>query len=166
VVLCKRKAPQVLEILRRWFTAMGLELNERKTTVKHAPQEAFDFLGYTFTMLHSYKTGGRYPGATPSKKAVQRLKHTLRQWLVRTNPRPLPEVIETLNHKLRGWATYFRYGSVGRVRQNLDEFVYQRMRGFLRRRHQVRSRATRRYPRRSVFEELGVVSLAALGGSV
>ena len=166
VVLCKRNAPQVLEIIRRWFTAMGLELNERKTAVKDARQEAFDFLGYTFTMVHSYKTGTRYPGALPSKKAIHRLKHNLRQWLVRTNSRPLPEVIKTLNHKLRGWATYFRYGSVWRGRQNLDEFVYQRMRGFLRRRHQVQTRATRRYPRRYVFEELGVVSLNALGGSV
>src|SRR5215475_14394221 len=65
VVLCKRNAPQVLGIIRRWFTAMGLELNERKTTVKHARQEAFDFLGSTFTMLYSYKTGIRYPRATP-----------------------------------------------------------------------------------------------------
>ena len=58
---------------------MGLELNERKTSVKQARTEAFDFLGYTFTMLHSYKTGVPYPGATPSKKAVQRLKHNLRR---------------------------------------------------------------------------------------
>jgi hypothetical protein len=55
---------------------------------------------------------------------------------------------------------------VWRVRQNLDAFVYQRMRGFLRRRHQVQTRANRRYPRRYVFEELGVVSLDVLGGSV
>ena len=60
VVLCKRNAPQVLEIIRSWFTVMGLELNERKTTVKQARQEAFDFLGYTFTILHSYKTGRTY----------------------------------------------------------------------------------------------------------
>ena len=166
VGLCKRNAPQGLESIRRWFTAMGLERNERKTMVKHARTEAFDFLGYTFTRLHSYKTGTRSPGATPSKQALHRLQHNLRQWLVRTNLRPLPEVSEILNHKLRGWATSLRSGSVWRVRNNLDEFVSQRMRGFLRRRHQVQTRATRRSPRRYVFKELGVVSLAALGGSV
>jgi RNA-directed DNA polymerase len=166
VILCRRNASQVLEIIRRWFTAMGLELNERKTAVKRTRTEAFDFLGYTFTMLHSYKTGVRYPGATPSKKAVRRLKHNLRQWLVRTNPRPVPEVVATLNHKLWGWTTYFRYGSVWRVRANLDAFVYQRVRGFLRRRHQVPTRATRRFPQRYVFGQLGVLSLKALGGSV
>ncbi len=166
VVLCKRNAHEVLDLIRRWFTTMGLELNERKTSVKQARTDAFDFLGYSFTMLHSSKTGVQYPGATPSKKAVQRLKHTLRQELVRTNLRPLPEVIETLNHKLRGWATYFRYGSVWGVRANLDRFVYERMRGFLRRRHQVQTRANRRFPQHYVFGNLGVISLKALGGSV
>jgi RNA-directed DNA polymerase len=165
VVLCKRHAPEVLDIIRRWFTTMGLELNERKTSVKQARREAFDFLGYTFTMLHSYKTGVPYPGATPSKKAVQHLKHSLRQEVVRTNLRPLPKVIETLNHKVRGWATYFRYGSVWRVRAKLDRFVYERLRGFLRRRHQVQTRANRHFPQRYVFGQLGVLSLKALGGS-
>ena len=46
--------PKRGSIIRSWFTVMGLELNERKTTVKQARQEAFDFLGYlTFTILHS-----------------------------------------------------------------------------------------------------------------
>jgi RNA-directed DNA polymerase len=81
VVLGKRQAAHVLEIIRRWFATMGLELNEQKTTVKQARTEAFHFLGYTFTMLHSYKTGVRYPGATPSQQALHRLKHDLRGWL-------------------------------------------------------------------------------------
>jgi RNA-directed DNA polymerase len=166
VVLCKHDAHEVLRRIRHWFTTMGLELNEQKTAVKQARTDAFDFLGYTFTMLRSYKTGVRYPGAIPSRKAIQRLKHDLRGWLIRTNPRPVDEIVATLNLKLRGWANYFRYGSVQRVRQNLDAFVYQRMRGFLRRRHQVQTRANRRYPRRYVFTELGVVSLEALGRTV
>jgi RNA-directed DNA polymerase len=166
VVLCKRQAPQVLERIRRWFTAMGLELNEQKTTVKQARTEAFEFLGYTFTMLHSYKTGVRYPGAIPSQKASHRLKQDLRVWLTRTNPRPTAEIVATLNQKLRGWANYFRYGSVQRVRGNLEQFVYQRVRGFLRRRHQVQTRANRRFSRQYVFGELGVVALTALDRGV
>ena len=133
--------------------------------MKQARTESFDFLGHTFTMLHSYKTGTRYPGVMPSKKAVRRVKDNVRECLQRTNLQPLPEGVATLNHKLRGWATYFRYGSVRRTRQNLDAFVYQRVRGFLRRRHQVQTRANRRFPRRYVFQELGVLSLEALGGS-
>jgi RNA-directed DNA polymerase len=165
VVLCQRHAQQALAIIRPWFTTMGLALNEQKTAVKQARTESFDFLGYTFTMLHSYKTGTRYPGVMPSKKALHRVKHNVRECLKRTNVQPLPEVVATLNHKLRGWATYFRYGSVLRTRQNLDAFVYQRVRGFLRRRHQLQNRGARRFSRRYVFQELGVLSLKALGGS-
>ena len=101
----------------------------------------------------------------PSKKAVRRVKDNVREYLQRTNLQPLPEVVATLNHKLRGWATYFRYGSVMRTREKLDDFVYQRVRGFLRRRHHVQNRGTHRFARRYVFEELGVLSLESLGGS-
>ena len=162
VVLCKRKAPEVLAIIRRWFTTMGLTLNEQKTTVKQARTEAFQFLGYTFTMLHSPRTGQRYPGAQPSQKAIVRLKQNVRQWLTRRNVHPQPEVIAHLNQHLRGWATYFRYGSVRGIRHKLDRFVYQRMRGFLRQRHKVPGRGTTRFSWQYVFKTLGVIGLEDL----
>jgi RNA-directed DNA polymerase len=74
----------------------------------------------------------------------------------------MEEIIATLNSKLRGWATYFRYGSVLRARQKLDRFVYYRMRHFLRRRHQSQTRGVRKWPWDYVFGEMGVVSLDAL----
>jgi RNA-directed DNA polymerase len=101
----------------------------------------------------------------PSKKALHRVKHHVRECLKRTKVQPLPEVVATVNHNLRGWATYFRYGSVLRTRQNLAAFVYQRVRGFLRRRPQLQNRGARRFSRRYVFQELGVLSLESLGGS-
>ena len=153
-----------LAIIQRWFTTMGLELNEQKTSVKQARKESFDFLGHTFTMLHSYKTGTRYPGVMPSKKAVHRVKHNVRECLQRTNLQPLPEVVATLNHKLRGGATYFRYGRVLRTREQLEDFGYQRVRGSLRR-HQLQQRGARRFSRRYVVQELGVLALESLGGS-
>ena len=79
VVLCQHHAQQALALIRRWFATMGLALNEQKTAVKHARKESFDFLGHTFTMLHSYKTGTRYPGVMPSKKAVRRVKDNVRE---------------------------------------------------------------------------------------
>jgi RNA-directed DNA polymerase len=75
---------------------------------------------------------------------------------------PIDEVVERLNRTLRGWANYFRYGSVLRVRQNLDRFIYDRVRYFLARRAKCPTRGNRRYPRDYVFGELGVVSLNAL----
>ena len=166
VILCRKDAAGALQTIRGWFESIGLKLNEQKTSVKNARRESFDFLGHTFKMLHSYKTGALYPGVIPSKKAVTRLKDNVRSWLHRGNVSPLPEVVAALNRKLRGWANYFQHGSVLRTRQKLDRFVYDRVRGFLRRRNQVQTRGLRRYPREFVFGELGVVELNALPRSL
>jgi RNA-directed DNA polymerase len=159
VVLCRRDAAGALAKIRKWFTAIGLEINESKTSVKQARLESFDFLGYTFKMMRSYKNGRSYPGAEPSVKAVKRFKENVRFQLHRANVNPIEEVVERLNRTLRGWANYFRYGSVLRVRQKLDRFLYDRMRYFLARRATCPTRGLRRYPRTYVFGELGVVSL-------
>lgn len=93
VVLCKRNAAEALEEIRRILLKIGLTINETKTSVKRAREEAFDFLGYTFRMLRSYKTGVAYPGVVPGKKAVMRLKAEVRRWLSPCDLRPLPDVI-------------------------------------------------------------------------
>ena len=162
VVLCRRDAGGALAKIRSWFVKIGLEINESKTSVKHARKESFDFLGYTFKLLRSYKTGALYPGAVPADKAVKRLKRSIRSWLFRTNLNPIEHVVEHLNRMLRGWANYFRYGSVLRVRLKLDRFIYDRVRYFLARRAKSRTRGNRRYPWLHVFGELGVISLGTL----
>ena len=162
VVLCKRDAQGALATIRRWLASIGLELNEAKTSVKNAREEAFNFLGYTFEMMRSLKNGAPYPGAMPGAKAVKRLKENVRSWLAPGNLRPLAMVVTVLNRKLRGWGNYFRYGSVLRTRQKLDRFICDRVRQFLRRRSKCKTRGTRRYPWGYVFGELGVLSLNAL----
>jgi RNA-directed DNA polymerase len=162
VVLCRRDAPGALAKIRRWLAAIGLEINESKTSVKQARKESFDFLGYTFKMMRSYKNGSLYLGATPSTKAVKRLKEKIRTQLHRANVAPIEDVVFRLNRTLRGWANYFRYGSVLGVRQKLDRFIRDRVRYFLGRRAKCPTRGTRRYPWVYVFGELGVVSLSTL----
>ncbi len=162
VVLCQRNAGEALEEIRRILHKIGLTINETKTSVKWARADAFDFLGHTFKMLRSYKTGVAYPGVVSSKKAVMRLKDKVRRWLSPSDLLPLADVVTTLNRVLRGWAAYFRYGSVLAQRVKLDRFVYTRIRRFLVRRRKVRTAGTRRFPWQYVFGELGVVSMAAL----
>ena len=106
-------------------------------------------------------------GYRPKRSAIDAIKRIDEAlWLHRGNVKPLPGVIAALNRKLRGWANYFQHGSVLRTRQTLDRFVYDRVRGFLRRRNQVQTRGLRRYPREFVFGELGVVELNALPRSL
>ena len=74
VILSRGKAAEALNWTRQVVARMGVTLNEAKTSIKQARQESFNFLGYTFGP-HRYKKDGHwYLGASPSKKAVARIK--------------------------------------------------------------------------------------------
>jgi RNA-directed DNA polymerase len=68
-------------------------------------------------------------------------------------------IVVDLNSVLRGWAHYFSYGTRWLAYRAVDHYVYERVRDFLRRRHKVPSRGTRRFRLARVFGELGVFSL-------
>ena len=159
VVCCQHGAAEVLAQTRRWFTQMGLTLNEQKTRVVNGRTEPFTFLGYTFGPMHYRKDGHGYLGAAPAKKAVQRIKGRIRQILRPTNQAPWAAVVAELNPVLRGWAHYFAYGTRLMAYRAVDNYVSECVRHFLRRRHKVPSRGTRRFPREQVFGGLGVFQL-------
>ncbi len=159
VVLCRHGAAEVLAQTRRWFTAMGLTLNEGKTRVVDGRREPFTFLGYTFGPQRYRKDGHWYLGAAPAKKAVQRVKRRVQAILRPANQAPWEQVVTELNRVLRGWANHFAYGTRLMAYRAVENHVYERVRYFLRRRHKVPTRGTRRFPREQVFGELGVVSL-------
>ena len=159
VVLCRSGATEVLAQTRRWLTHMGLTLNEQKTRVCDGRRGPFIFLGYTFGPMRYRKDGHWYLGAAPAKKPVQRIKGRIRQILRPSNQAPWEEVVKELNTVLRGWANYFSYGTRLMAYRAVDQYVYERVRHFLRRRHKVPSRGTRRFPAERVFGELGVFRL-------
>jgi RNA-directed DNA polymerase len=150
---------EVLAQTRRWFAQMGLTLNEQKTRVCDGRRESFTFLGYTFGPMHYRKDGHWYLGAMPAKQAVQRVKGRIR-WILRpSNQAPWNEVVAELNSVLRGWAHYFSHGTRLMAYRAVDDYVAERTRHFLRRRHKVRTRGTRRFPADRIFGELGVFRL-------
>jgi RNA-directed DNA polymerase len=161
VVLCRHDAAAVLDTTRRWMASIGLALNEHKTRVCNARCESFDFLGYTFGPLYSPRTGGRYNGARPSKKAVASIEDNIRRRLRSGNQAPWEEVARDLNRTVRGWAAYFSYGSVSKARRAVRTHLYHAVRRFLRRRHKVAGAGFRQFPAERVFGELGVFCLDA-----
>jgi len=159
VVLCRTGAPEVLAQSRRWFTQMGLTLNEPKTRVCDGRREAFTFLGYTFGPMRYRKDGHWYLGAAPAKKAVERVKGRIRQILRPGNQAPWDEVKGELNRVVRGWANYFAYGTRLMAYRAVDHYVLDRVQYFLGRRHKVPARGTKRFTAGVVFGELGVFQL-------
>ena len=160
VILSRGKAAEALNWTRQVVTRMGVTLNEAKTSIKQARQESFNFLGYTFGP-HRYKKDGHwYLGASPSKKAVARIKEKVGQLLVPSNMGTWEEARNRLNQILRGWSAYFNYGTRAAAYEAVDHYVYESVRHFLRRRHQVPSRGTNRFSIKAVFGELGVLQLS------
>jgi RNA-directed DNA polymerase len=162
VILSRGHASEALKWTKAVMTKLGLTLNEAKTSVKTARTDRFDFLGYTFGPHHYRKDGHWYLGASPSKKSVQRLKTKVGELLVPGNKGSWPVVRDQLNYLLRGWSTYFSYGTRLSAYRAIDNHVYDCVRHFLVRRHKVQGRGTQRFSHDTVFGELGVLHLRRL----
>lgn len=162
VILSRGHASEAMKWTRGVMQKLKLSLNENKTSIRNARKERFDFLGYTFGP-HYYKRDGHwYLGASPSKRSVQRLKSKVREILQPRNLGSWGDVRDRLNRVLRGWHSYFHYGTVAPIYWGLERYTYDRVRHFLRRRQQQSSRGTARFPDHVVFGRLGVLRLREL----
>jgi RNA-directed DNA polymerase len=159
VILSRGHAADALAWTKGVMMKLGLTLNEAKTTLKDARAESFAFLGYSFGPHRYRKDGHWYLGASPSKKSVQRIKTKIGEILVPSNTGAWIEVRNRLNALLRGWSTYFSYGTRLQAYRAVDQHVYDRVRHFLARRHKVRGRGTHKFSSERVFEEFGVLRL-------
>jgi len=101
-------------------------------------------------------------GASPSKKAVVRIKEKVGNLLMPSNTESWEEARDRLNQMLRGWSAYFSYGTRAEAYRAVESYVYESVRHFLRRRHQVHTRGTNRFSIPAVFGELGVLQLRRL----
>lgn len=159
VILSRGRAAEALDWTRGVMEAIGLTLNESKTRLCDARVDHFDFPGYTFGPACYRKTGSTYTAAAPSRKAVARLRERLRGSLRSHVVAPWPVVGTHLNRILRGWSSYFSYGTRTQAYRSVDRFVETAVRQFLQRRHKVPGRGTRRFPGSTIYGELGVLRL-------
>src|SRR6267143_1094235 len=159
VILSRGRAAEALAWTKAVMTKLGLTINEAKTSLRNARQERFDFLGYSFGAHRFEANGNWYLGASPSKKSVQRFKTKVGDLLVPSNIDPWPEVRDELNRSLRGLSNYFGYGSRGKAYRSVDQYVFERVRRFLARRHKVQGRGNRRFTFDVIHRELGVLCL-------
>lgn len=83
VLMGKTISTNVISALNELFTIMKLQLNEEKTHLLNANEEAFDFLGFTFHFRNSkFKEDEKYLSVHPSKKSFQNIVTNIREELL------------------------------------------------------------------------------------
>jgi len=135
VIVCrtKRDAQQALQTVQQIMSRLKLTLHSTKTRIVDMGQEGFDFLGFHFHKLKSKKTNKLLPYIWPSQKAMKAVREKIRQITTRKRlSNPIEEVIRFLNMVIRGWRNYFRIGNNTKKYQDLDRYVGERLRRWVR----------------------------------
>ncbi len=139
VVICRSKSAceQAEQRIRVILGRLGLELHPDKTrrVDLYDGKEGFDFLG---CHLHKRLSGPIWERERrrlyflhrwPSRRSMQRIRQRVRELTPRGRCHAdLREVIESLNPLLRGWGQYFRTGNAARRFNQLDTYVWRRLR--------------------------------------
>ncbi len=162
VICCADGTEAPMQLLRWVLERLELSLNETKTRIVDARQERFDFLGFSFQIRRSRKSGKHYPHVEPSKRSVQRIKNRITQKTVRQRtPVPMEWIIGDINRTLRGWGNYFHHRNCTGVFSKVKMHVEERVRTQLRRRHKLKSRgeAYQRFPGHMIYGRYGLYKL-------
>ena len=146
VVLCRSReeAEAALGLVSEVLAELGLELHPEKTRIVDLREgrEGFDFLGCHF---HARVSGRmlergvrryylhRWPSARSMKRVRQRVKELTGR--NRNGVKDVRVLISDLNPILRGWGNYFRTGNAARKFNQMDGYVYWRLKGFLLKRY-------------------------------
>jgi len=160
VICCRAQADKAMVAMRDMMQRLKLTVNEEKTQIRRLPDETFDFLGYTFGRCYSRTTGYRFIGQRPSRKKIMAICRRIselttadRCWLDEG------EQVGLLNRMLVGWANYFCQGPVNSAYRRVTNHARQRLRRWLRRKHDVRGWGYSRFPDEYLHDELGLVQL-------
>lgn len=139
VVMCstKKQCEQAEERVRIILERLGLELHPEKTrrVELYDGKEGFDFLGCHLHKRLSGKLlemkGERlyFLQRWPSQRAMQRIRQRVKELTPRSRCHAdLREIIADLNPVLRGWGNYFRTGNAAKRFNQVDSYVWQRLR--------------------------------------
>lgn len=155
VVLCWTKEEADVtarQIVKEFLLPRGVELNDAKTKVTEiSDSPGVEFLGFT---IRAYPDKTRSKGTIllikPQKKKVIALLRKTKEIFRLHRNKPVYDVIMELNPLLRGWANYYRIGSVKKTFSKVAFLVYKQVWSYLKRKHRgvpLRKLASRYFTR-------------------
>jgi RNA-directed DNA polymerase len=108
-------AKKIIDIIESFLQQRGMRLSNEKTSITSAHQ-GFDFLS------RHYVRNGRVIVSRPSDSAVMKMEQSLRELILpfRGSQKVL---IDKLNRKLYGWASYHRISNAGNAFRHIDVIV-------------------------------------------
>lgn len=143
VVMCDAKwQVERAEVrVRRVLAFLGLELHPEKTRTVDLSwgQQSFDFLGCTLRKRLSGAIWERtrkrvyFLQREPSKASMKRVRQKVKEETsrARNGVKDVRVLLDRLNPVLRGWGNYFRTGNAAMRFNQLDSYVWRRLKSFM-----------------------------------
>lgn len=134
VILTRYGAHRYKEKLEDMVKNLKLTLKQTKTRVVDVNTEGFDFLGYRFTKVPSWRTGRKVTYCQPSRKSEQAIRGKIRKITNHKRPVKVQQVVSELTSAVRGWVNYHRWANSRRTFDKTKWYIEQKVRKFMRRR--------------------------------
>ncbi|MBI1769868.1 MAG: group II intron reverse transcriptase/maturase, partial [Bacteroidetes bacterium] len=117
----------------------------------------FNFLGFTLRVARSRRNGKDFALTRPSIKSLKQVRKAIKANTRRDQlAMPTGRVVHKLNEIVRGWVGYFYYRHCSQDFSHLNEYLKERLRVYLRRKHRIKGRGYQTYPNRYLYEVLGL----------
>jgi RNA-directed DNA polymerase len=124
---------EVQPLVAHFLKERGLELSHEKTSITHV-DDGFDFLG------QNVRRYGTKLLLKPSRKNVRAFLGKIDEVIQQQGGYlSAGELIERLNPKIRGWATYHRHASSAHTFARVDDLIFRKLWRWARRRHRGKS---------------------------
>lgn len=138
VILCRARAAceEAEQRVRGVLARLGLELHPEKTrrVDLSCGKEGFDFLGCHLRKRLSGRIWAQqrkkryYLHRWPSDRAMKRVRQRIRELTPRSRcHQDIREIIAQINPVLRGWGNYFSTGNAANKFQQIDSYVWSRL---------------------------------------
>jgi group II intron reverse transcriptase/maturase len=161
VLMGKAITKESREKLQTILERMGLTLNKEKTKQIRSEQEPFSFLGHTIRYDKDIKgRNSHYWNICPGKKAEQRLREKISEYLHSHGHSKAAEIVDWINIRIRGWLNYFSIKGVSYVamsKRGLRNYLQQKLNRYFNRKSQRKCRLYRQRAFEVLVQKSGLI---------